>query len=341
MDVTWVIPPHLVPPNALPTMKSTSRQMLEKSLSAMIAAIEVYNKPDSEYREESFIILSTNAFELLFKAKILADNKNKVRSLYIYNNNKIKRARCGNPMTIELLGAMKRLAIDPAIAENINALVEVRDTAIHYFHKKEIKYVVFTLGVALLRNYQRLTTEWFGRNLSEYNFFIMPLSFIHDFKTLQTIDAKKSPAVVANIVRSVATVQKIAFPGSTYDFACEISAELVSAKKSVQDADMTVKIDQLNPDAIVTITTVKSKLDQYPYTHRQLSDKIKEARPGVKPAAIQKAIREFAMKDDPRYAAYSFRAKFQEEQYQKTKTVPAGTASIYNEDAFRFILSKV
>jgi len=35
--------------------------LLEKSISAAISAIEIYNKPDFKYREESLIILLVNA----------------------------------------------------------------------------------------------------------------------------------------------------------------------------------------------------------------------------------------------------------------------------------------
>ena len=67
-----------------------------------------------------------------------------------------------NPMTIELLGAMRKLSIDPLIQKNILSLVEIRDTAIHYFHNRSLKYVIYTLGVAALRNYQRLVKDWFS-----------------------------------------------------------------------------------------------------------------------------------------------------------------------------------
>ena len=42
----------------------------------MVAAIEIYNKPQFSYRPQSFAILALNAWELLFKAKWLADHKN-------------------------------------------------------------------------------------------------------------------------------------------------------------------------------------------------------------------------------------------------------------------------
>ena len=39
----------------------------------MIAAIEVYNKPDFLYRGETFSILAINSWELLLKAKHIKD----------------------------------------------------------------------------------------------------------------------------------------------------------------------------------------------------------------------------------------------------------------------------
>ena len=56
----------------------------------MITAIETYNKPDHKYREETFSILALNAWELLFKAKILAEKSNKLREIYKCENRKLK-----------------------------------------------------------------------------------------------------------------------------------------------------------------------------------------------------------------------------------------------------------
>jgi hypothetical protein len=50
-------------------LKSRTQELLDKSVSAMISAIEIYNKPDFKYREETFAILAINSWELLLKAK--------------------------------------------------------------------------------------------------------------------------------------------------------------------------------------------------------------------------------------------------------------------------------
>ena len=49
--------------------------LIDKSISSMLSAIEIYNKPDFKYREETFAILSVNSWELLFKAKLLRERK--------------------------------------------------------------------------------------------------------------------------------------------------------------------------------------------------------------------------------------------------------------------------
>lgn len=100
--------------------RSRSDQLLQKSISAMVAAVEAYNKPDAKYREESFSILALNAWELLVKSKILAKKGNRLSELYVYEKRKrkdgstsnrdfIKRNRANNPMTIGLKNAISKI----------------------------------------------------------------------------------------------------------------------------------------------------------------------------------------------------------------------------------------
>lgn len=46
-------------------MRLRPRQMPDKSITAMLVAIEVYNKPIFEYREEAYSILAVNVSGLL------------------------------------------------------------------------------------------------------------------------------------------------------------------------------------------------------------------------------------------------------------------------------------
>ena len=131
-------------------MKSRYNEILEKSIAAMIAAIEIYNKPDFKYREETFSILAVNSWELLFKAKWLQLNNNKVNSLYVYENIKkkdgtrgkrkiIRLTKSNNPYTHTLDYLARKLEernlLDSVVKINIEALTEIRDSAVHFYNK--------------------------------------------------------------------------------------------------------------------------------------------------------------------------------------------------------------
>ena len=58
--------------------------LIDKSIGSMLSAIEIYNKPDFKYREETFAILAINSWELLLKARLLKLNNYRVNSIYCY-----------------------------------------------------------------------------------------------------------------------------------------------------------------------------------------------------------------------------------------------------------------
>lgn len=59
------------------SMPKLSDELLDRSLAATLAAIEVYNKPNFSYREEVFAILAINGWELLLKARLLFESENR------------------------------------------------------------------------------------------------------------------------------------------------------------------------------------------------------------------------------------------------------------------------
>ena len=134
-------------------MKSRAQELVEKSVAAMVSAIEIYNKPDFKYREETFSILAINAWELLLKAKWLFENQNRVRSLYVmekktnahgrpYKHLKVKLTECGNPFTHSLDYLAKRLVEKGKLADaaykNIKALCEIRDSSVHFYNRNNL-----------------------------------------------------------------------------------------------------------------------------------------------------------------------------------------------------------
>jgi hypothetical protein len=82
---------------------SLSKVIAEKSVHAALAAIEIYNKPDFYFREEAFSLLMTSAWELLLKAKWLADHKEDESALFEKDSyDRTRQSRSGNPCTHSL-----------------------------------------------------------------------------------------------------------------------------------------------------------------------------------------------------------------------------------------------
>ncbi len=83
-------------------MKARSKELIDRAVAATVAAIEIYNKPDFFYREEAFAVLAINGWELLLKAKWLADHGNKIRSLYVMEPRKKKDGSSSQKLQIKL-----------------------------------------------------------------------------------------------------------------------------------------------------------------------------------------------------------------------------------------------
>lgn len=162
----------------------------------MLSAIEIYNKPDFKYREETFSILAINSWELLFKARLLKKSNYKMSSIYRLEPkpkkdgtpSKVQRPKCnrsGNPMTIGLPATILRLnrfeegGLSKNLIQGLRSLIELRDNAIHFHNTNAISKQVQELGFACTKNYMNLIQEWEVEiDLSKYNFYLMPLAYV-------------------------------------------------------------------------------------------------------------------------------------------------------------------
>lgn len=118
-------------------MKARSKELLDRAVAATLAAIEVYNKPCFPYRAESFAVLAINGWELLLKAKWLAEHDNDPNTLYVRETTgrsgkalsklRIKRTRSGNSLTHSADSLIRKLVetgqFDTHAAHNLEALL--------------------------------------------------------------------------------------------------------------------------------------------------------------------------------------------------------------------------
>ena len=243
--------------------KSRFQSLLNKSIAAAISAIEIYNKPDFKYREETFSILMINAWELLLKAKILKDNKNSLKSIQVPEKTKNKQGellkrfypklnRAGNPMTIEIKGAIEKLKLPDRLKENLYLLIEIRDNAIHFLNKEPFfQKKILEIGTANLKSYLKVFNDWFDHDLSQYNFYLMPISFFHTFE-IESFSINKKPKQLQNLIIHILQ-KEIEHPSDLKNdhnislkletkFAKSTNPEALQVEYS-KDAKLKVKID--------------------------------------------------------------------------------------------------
>lgn len=291
-------------------MKSRSKELLERAVAAMVAAIEVYNKPDFLYREETFTVLAVNGWELLFKAKWLANNKNQARSLYVYEattkkdgsrgiSKRIKHTRSGNPFTHSIDYLAKKLVeskhLEMTAWQNIEALLEIRDNAVHFYNHGNIFSVrLQEIGAASLRNFVTLVSEWFGDDLSEYNFYLMPLAFLSPPRNARALVLNKEEE---NFLRFIEILEKDETKNNGR-FSVTINVEVKYTRSKTTDA-LNFRITS-DPNAPEMRLTEQQILDKYPLNYKQLTETCHKR---YKDFAVDKKYHELRkrLRDDSRY----------------------------------------
>ena len=250
-----------------------------------MAAIEIYNKPDFQSRNETFAVLAVNGWELLFKAKWLVDHDNDIRSLYVAQPQKkkdgtlskrakIKGTRSGNPFTHSIEFLARRLVqqkrLDAAVWKNIELLLEIRDSAVHFYNQSPAFALrLYEVGAASVKNFVAVLEDWFKRDLSEFNLYLLPLSFAgtpSKSKTVFNTEEKKFLSYLAELE------PKTADPSGRFSITVNVDVKFVRSKS--RDAIPVIVTKDRKATAIqLTEELIREK---YPWDYNQLTSECKK-----------------------------------------------------------------
>ena len=219
--------------------------------------------------------MAINGWELLLKAKWLKENGYRVQSLHVKEHGTnsdgsrskretIKRTRSGTPFTHGLDYLAKLLVeqrhLDPIAKDNLDALLELRDTSVHFFHQSESRLAedLQEIGAASLKNFVLAAQEWFAHDLSEFNFYLMPLSFMELPRQAEAIVLNREEK---NFLRYVQRLQERT-KGSNSEYAVMINFKVKftrSKAKGVPEVRVTN-----DPNATAVRLTEEQIREQYP-----------------------------------------------------------------------------
>jgi hypothetical protein len=290
-------------------MKARSQELLDRAIAAMLAAIEVYNKPNFPYRAEAFAVLAVNAWELLLKAKWLVQHDNDISCLYVRQETRrtgkpakkprIKKSRSGNPITHSVDYLAKKLVekgvLDQAASKNLEAMIELRDSVVHFYNRSLLfAQRLQELGAASVKNFAAAIADWFQRNLAEFKFFLMPLSFV---ELPDSTEALVLNPHEKNFLAFVDALEpKTSEPSARYSVT--VNVELCFTKSKAKDA-LAVQVTE-DPNAPAVRLTDEQIRERYPWDYARLTEECKKQYDGFKVNREYHALRK-ALQGDKRY----------------------------------------
>ena len=295
-------------------MKSRAKILAEKSVSAMLSAVEIYNKPDFKHREETFSILGVNAWELLLKARLLQLSENKVSAILQYKKRTNRDGklsakeyrvpnRSGNYNTIGIFKAFDILtneygdSLNNIIRTNIEALVEVRDNSVHFINKDfNLSKKVHEIGTASIKNYIRLINLWFGIDFTQYDIFLMPIGFIRNISAANTVLPSMEERRLIEFIRS--TERKVENdPTSDYSFTLNIDIQFRKAKPSSDGTGVSVTNRKDVPEVRLSEEDI---MDKFPWDYKILTTRLRKRYSNFKVSQQYHKMRKL-LSNDPKY----------------------------------------
>ena len=267
------------------------RILVEKAIEASLAAVEIYNKPNIQYREETFSILMLNAWEILLKARMI-QHTGKLQSIHelqpIYKKDgskssrkKTKLNRSDNPISIGLQRAANLVreypnnGIDDSCLNNLLLLQEIRDNSVHFHNvSAELGRRIQEVGAAALKNFVVAIKYWFGVDLKRYNFYLMPLTFHSASDLVESLGGENEPQHVRRLLSKISEVEQEYPASNNQDFVVTVQVKLKFVRTSDQQS-VPVHVSPDDPDAISVMVSEDDILKYFPWNYGELTQRLK------------------------------------------------------------------
>ena len=211
------------------------RALRDNANAAIMAAIEIYNKPNILYRDECTSILIINAWELLLKA-IISKSK---QSIY-YPKERTKPYR-----TLSIGDCLSKIKpyfppdipFEP-VAKNIDLLLIYRNNSTHFYNQKGFSALMYPLMQPSIVNFRDVMLSIFQKDIKDsINIVLLPLSLgtsldpIEFFKKeeMRSPLSKAVTQYVSEVAHATKTLEREGF--DTTRLLMTIRVKLESAKK--------------------------------------------------------------------------------------------------------------
>lgn len=224
--------------------RGSYKKLLGNSQAAMTAAIEIYNKPMFQYRDECTIILLLNAWELALKALL---SKNRQSIFYPKKRRQAYRTLSWQDALSRGERYLPKTISQSPIRQNLNFLSTYRDNAVHFYNSNDFGLVLHALAQTSIINYRDLIKDSFQIDLaSRISWQLLPIGIRPPIDVVSYISGKfdaKMTLPVRHFLSELARAAKDLKDSDedTGRFMTVFNVKLESVKK-IGEADVLVAI---------------------------------------------------------------------------------------------------
>lgn len=267
--------------------KSITKQLLDASVAALFAGIEIHNKPHISYRYSSSIILIINAWELALKAFV-----------YKYVGKKeIYEGKDGHTISFTKAADIVRNRLNAqmpksfeAVFSNLMLLNEYRCSDIH-FVGKGLDAVAFMILSKAVLNYDEFIKVHFRKDITrDDNLIIMPIGLKLPLNPIEYLKQEYKSAAsdfVSHVLKDIRTLNNqniqesilVGFDVFTTSVKKTTNADIIAAIDSNASLKL-VKTVRVTDDPNAPIMRIEP--DVLPLTYKDLQKKLKERNSGIK-----------------------------------------------------------
>ena len=257
--------------------RGSYRKLLGNSKAAMMAAIEIYNKPTFKYRDECTVILLLNAWELVLKAVL---SKNRQSVFYPKKRNQPYRTLSWQ----DALSRSKEYFPDTVshlpVQRNLEMLSIYRDNAVHFYNAKDFSVMLYALAQTSIINFRDVLHHAFGMRLEdEINWQLLPLgirppidilTYLSDQSEARTTSAARQ--FLSELARATEEVKEA--NEDTGRLLTIFDVKLESVKK-IGDADIVIGVEREgNNTDILAVSRIQDPNRSHPLRQRDILGRI-------------------------------------------------------------------
>ena len=242
---------------------------------ALLAAVEIYNKPTVEYREQTVTFLLVNAWEVLIKARLVQENGSKIQAIYQRkrNSSRFEYNADGEVRTIEIRGALNRSELPQQVRNNILGLIKIRNRATHLgMLASELKQRVLEFSAASVQNFVKTYGEWFGESIEAP--YLLPLGFVGAAQSAVTTFPVRQRQLLEELS---ALAQSHDVTDSEYSVVMQVRVELNRGITGGGNIGLTT-----DPNFPKVSISDDEALKTFPFTYGQVVDLCRERYEGLK-----------------------------------------------------------